>query len=187
MPELLADARLASVGELIRRQRTADARDPAAFTALCDAVRDDNADLMRTIVRLAAEIVSAHRSVLGELARVRAVSEPAAADLAEQLGNLVFGGFLSATGYEHLVDLPRYLTRRADPGGQPAGPCRPETGARWPSSCVARTPTPSSATGSRGAGCPTSSTTSAGCSRNSGSACSRSRCGPRCRCRRSGC
>ena len=37
------------------------------------------------------------------------MSEPAAADLAEQLDNLVFAGFLAATAYEHLVDLPRYL------------------------------------------------------------------------------
>ena len=38
-----------------------------------------------------------------------AVSAAAAADLAEQLGNLVFPGFLAATAYAHLVQLPRYL------------------------------------------------------------------------------
>jgi ATP-dependent helicase HrpA len=47
--------------------------------------------------------------VLTDLPRVEAVSPPAAADLREQLANLVFPGFLAATAYLHLVDLPRYL------------------------------------------------------------------------------
>ena len=34
----------------------------------------------------------------------------AASDVAEQLGNLVFAGFVAATGYQHLVDVPRYLS-----------------------------------------------------------------------------
>jgi ATP-dependent helicase HrpA len=37
------------------------------------------------------------------------VSPAAAADLTEQLGNLVFPGFLTATAYEHITQLPRYL------------------------------------------------------------------------------
>ena len=72
-------------------------------------MRADNPELMRAVVSLAARILTAHRAVAAELARVRTVSEPAAADLAEQLANLVFAGFLSATAYEHLADLPRYL------------------------------------------------------------------------------
>ena len=84
---------------------------------------------MRSVVSLTAEILTAHGAVLAELPRVAAVSEPAASDLAEQLGNLVFAGFLSATSYEHLVDLPRYLqaagtrisTLLAQPGRDRAG------------------------------------------------------------------
>jgi ATP-dependent helicase HrpA len=109
VPALLADARLASVGELIRRAGLPPVHGAAGFRALCDAVRAHNADLMREIVRLASTILSVHRAVLADLSRVAAVSPPAAADLTEQLGNLVFPGFLSATGYEHLVDLPRFL------------------------------------------------------------------------------
>jgi ATP-dependent helicase HrpA len=109
VPALLADARLASVGELIRRAGLPPVREAAGFRALCDAVRAHNAEQMREIVRLAATVLTAHRAVLADLPRVANVSPAAAADLTEQLGNLVFPGFLSATGYEHLVDLPRYL------------------------------------------------------------------------------
>ena len=109
VPALLADARLAAVGELIRRAAPGRVADEPAFRRLCDAVRVDAADLMRTITSLAAEICELHGAaggLLGEVAR----REPAAAeDLTEQLGNLVFRGFLSAAGYERLVDLPRYL------------------------------------------------------------------------------
>ena len=110
IPALLADARLASVGELIRRQPgVAAVRTEAAFSALCDAVRVENPTLMRDIVALTARILTAHGSVVGELPRVRGTSPTAADDLTEQLGNLVFSGFLSATGHDHLIDLPRYL------------------------------------------------------------------------------
>ena len=42
--------------------------------------------------------------------RAAAVAPAAAEDVSEQLGNLVFAGFVAATGYEHLVDVPRYLS-----------------------------------------------------------------------------
>ncbi len=109
VPDLLADARLASVGSLISDAAPADVRDAAAFRVLCDAVRVGNADRMREVVRLAATAFTGHRSVLADLPRVVAVSPAAAADLTEQLANLVFRGFLSATGHAHLGDLPRYL------------------------------------------------------------------------------
>ena len=108
VPQLLADARLASVGELIRRAGMV-VNDEAGFRALCDAVRVDNPELMQFIVRLAAEVLTLHGTVQAELPAVTAISQEAAADLAEQLGNLIFPGFLAATAYSHLVHLPRYL------------------------------------------------------------------------------
>ncbi|HET9646991.1 MAG TPA: ATP-dependent RNA helicase HrpA [Microlunatus sp.] len=110
VPALLADARLASVGELVRRAGGDDVRDPRRFAALCDTVRVDNADLMRSMTRLAAEILLLHQQLLAELPTASRVDPAAADDVAEQVGNLVFSGFLAATPYEHLVDLPRYLT-----------------------------------------------------------------------------
>ena len=109
VPELLADARLASVGELAQRHQTGVVRDAEGFGLLIDAVRADNAELMRTVTGLAAEIIRALGAVTGDLPRVRAVSPDSAEDLHEQLGTLVFPGFLGATAYAHLVDLPRYL------------------------------------------------------------------------------
>jgi ATP-dependent helicase HrpA len=105
---LLADARLAAVGELVRRTGMV-VTDEAEFRTLCDAVRTDNPELMQSIVRLAAEILALHGTVQAELPNVAAISGAAAADLREQLGNLVFRGFLAAAAYPHLIHLPRYL------------------------------------------------------------------------------
>ncbi|SDS34108.1 ATP-dependent helicase HrpA [Friedmanniella luteola] len=109
VPQLLADARLASVGSLVVAAGGTAVRDAAAFQTLCDTVRADNADRMREVVRLASTTLAGWRGVLADLPRVEAVSPPAAADLREQLANLVFPGFLAVTAYPHLVDLPRYL------------------------------------------------------------------------------
>jgi len=109
VPALLADARLASVGELVRRAGGDAVRDEEAFRKLCDAVRVDNADLMRALVTLCSQILNLHAQLLIDLGRVRSGAPGSAADIEEQVGNLVFPGFLAATSYEHLVDLPRYL------------------------------------------------------------------------------
>ncbi|GAA3610687.1 ATP-dependent RNA helicase HrpA [Microlunatus ginsengisoli] len=129
VPALLADARLASVGELIERAGGTSVRTEAAFVALCDTVRVDNAELMRSMVNLTAEILRLHQQLLAELPAVAAVDASAAADVTEQVGNLVFAGFLAATRYRHLVDLPRYLSAarqrlvglRTAPGRERAG------------------------------------------------------------------
>jgi ATP-dependent helicase HrpA len=129
VPALLADARLASVGELIGRAAGEETRTEAGFTALCDTVRVDNADLMRSITGLAAEILRLRDQVLAELPAAARIDPAVADDVAEQAGNLVFAGFLAATPYAHLVDLPRYLTAarqrlitlRANPARDRAG------------------------------------------------------------------
>ncbi len=109
VPALLADARLASVGELIRRFQVSPVRDAAAFSALCDRVRVENADLMRHITALAAEVSRLTGAVQAALPKARPLSEAATADIAEQVRNLVFPGFLGATPYPQLTELPRYL------------------------------------------------------------------------------
>jgi len=109
VPALLADARLASVGELIRRFQVSPVRDASAFSALCERVRVENADLMRDITTLAAEVSRLTGAVRAALPKARPVSEAATADIAEQVRNLVFPGFLGATPYPQLTELPRYL------------------------------------------------------------------------------
>ncbi len=110
VPALLADARLASVGELIRRAGGDDTRDEATFRRLCDTVRVDNADQMRSIVHVVAQTLTLRQRTLALVPRAAALAPAAAEDVSEQLGNLVFAGFVAATGYEHLVDVPRYLS-----------------------------------------------------------------------------
>jgi ATP-dependent helicase HrpA len=110
VPALLADARLASVGELIRRSGGENTRDEASFRRLCDTVRVDNADQMRAVVSVVARTLALRQQVLRTLTRAAVVSPAAAEDVSEQVGNLVFAGFVAATPYEHLVELPRYLT-----------------------------------------------------------------------------
>src|SRR5829696_1005825 len=109
VPALLADARLASVGELIRRSQVSPVRDASAFSVLCERVRVENADLMRDITTLAAEVSRLTGAVRAALPKARPVSEAATADIAEQVRNLVFPGFLGATPYPQLTELPRYL------------------------------------------------------------------------------
>jgi ATP-dependent helicase HrpA len=113
----------------VRRAGGGNVRDEQAFRNLCDAVRVDNADLMRGVVTLCSGILSLHAQLLIDLGRVRPGAPGSASDIEEQVSNLVFPGFLAATSYEHLVDLPRYLkaaqqrTRvlAANPGRDAAG------------------------------------------------------------------
>jgi ATP-dependent helicase HrpA len=115
VPELLADARLAAAGELVRRT-VGDGwsvRDAASFRRLCDTVRAEHAELMRDLVRLVAQILTGWQGVQRDLPAVQTVAPAGADDLREQLATLVFPGFVAGTPYAHLVDLPRYLQAAA--------------------------------------------------------------------------
>ena len=129
VPDLLADARLASVGELVRRAGV-EVRDEPAFRALCDAVRVDNPELMQAVVRLAAEVITTAGAVRADLPAAAAVSPAAAADLTEQLDLLVFPGFLAATAYEHLTAAAALPAGGAAAHRRPA--CQPGPGRRRP-------------------------------------------------------
>ena len=74
VPALLADARLASVGELIRRAGGDDTRDEATFRRLCDTVRVDNADQMRSIVHVVAQTLTLRQRALALVPRAAAVA-----------------------------------------------------------------------------------------------------------------
>ncbi|MCW2810786.1 MAG: hrpA, partial [Friedmanniella sp.] len=129
VPALLADVRLASVGELVRRHQRGPVRTESAFRTLCDDVRADNPELMRGLTSLGAQIFGLHRGCVLDLPALAAASPATAADVTEQLGNLVFDGFLAATPYAHLVDLPRYLQAvRARMTTAAAQPARDKTG-----------------------------------------------------------
>jgi len=97
------------VGELIRRHHGEQTRDQQTFRSLCDLVRADHADRMRSLVNEAATALEIWHHAAAQLDSVRAVDDLAAADLREQLDNLIFAGFLAVTDGERLPDLVRYL------------------------------------------------------------------------------
>lgn len=108
VPELLADARLKSVGDLVARVvDPVDIRDERAFAALCDTVRQDNADHMRHVVAVAAEILRADQQISLALASV--IDPDVRADVTEQRAALVFPGFIAATDDPYYERLPVYL------------------------------------------------------------------------------
>lgn len=108
VPELLADARLKSVGDLVLAAvDPQDVRDEQAFRQLCDTVRQDNPDHMRRVVAIAAEVLRADQQVGLALAGVRAPD--VVADITEQRANLVFPGFIAATDEPSYERLPVYL------------------------------------------------------------------------------
>ena len=110
VPELLADARLKTVDRLSRRGGDpSTVRDGATYEALALAVRERQADEMRAVVATAASVLRGRREVQALLVP----TNPATPDVAEQLENLVFRNFISATvdpWYDHL---PRYLQAMA--------------------------------------------------------------------------
>lgn len=124
VPALLADARLKSVGDLIAGAvDPAEIRDERAFAALCDTVRQDNADHMRRVVAVAAEVLRADQQVSLALASVG--DAEVRADIAEQRANLVFPGFIAATDDPYYQRLPVYLRAIvARLAALPGGPAR---------------------------------------------------------------
>jgi ATP-dependent helicase HrpA len=107
VPELLADARLKAVGDLIDTADGWDTRTEAAFGALCDTVRADLPDRMRSVVATTAEVLRTSQQV--DLALAGVGDAEIRADIIEQRDNLIFPGFLAATGEPWFGELPRYL------------------------------------------------------------------------------
>ena len=110
VPDLLADARLKTVDRLARGfGDPATVRDRTAYDALALAVRERQADEMRAVVTGAASVLRARHEVDALLTP----ANPAAADVREQLANLVFRNFISATADPWYDHLPRYITAMA--------------------------------------------------------------------------
>ncbi len=106
--ELLADARL-KTAEALAGQFAGDlgqVRTKQAFDALALQVRQAQADRMREIVSVAAQVLQTRVEVTGLLERAPASTR---ADVSTQLDNLVFAKFISATPDPWYGHLPRYL------------------------------------------------------------------------------
>jgi ATP-dependent helicase HrpA len=84
--------------------------DEAAFEALQASVRARWASTVSAAVADATRVGSAVRAVRGRLARLtQPVLAPSVADIEHQLANLVYPGFVTATGLAQLAELPRYV------------------------------------------------------------------------------
>ncbi len=108
VPDLLADARLASVGYLI--DTLADPltiRSQEYFLSLKDQVRQDHAENMQRVVGIAAEALRWRQRLALVLETVN--DADVRKDIQEQADNLIFAGFISATPQPWFGQLPRYL------------------------------------------------------------------------------
>ncbi|MBB2913302.1 ATP-dependent helicase HrpA [Streptosporangium becharense] len=81
--------------------------DGPAFTALHDKVRAELFDTTAEVVSRVEDILKVWHTVSTLLADAR--STPAIEDVRDQVGNLVYPGFVTETGHRRLPDLLRYL------------------------------------------------------------------------------
>ncbi len=108
VPDLLADARLAALADLIGRQDPWAVRDQAAFDALVASVRPDQVEATHRVVQVAAEALRALAGVQEGLGAIDPGSETFQ-DVSDQVADLVFPGFLHVIGPAWLPRLPVWL------------------------------------------------------------------------------
>ena len=104
---LVADCSQAAVDRLVGDELPFD---EAAFRALFDRVRADLIDTVFAVTRLVEQVLSRAAEVRRRLkGSVSLAMAPALSDVKAHLEQLVFPGFVAATGWERLQHLPRYL------------------------------------------------------------------------------
>ena len=109
VPDLLADAWLKASGQLLERHGGAEAvRDEQAYRRVADLVRADCARATQDAVRVAVQTLAIQAEVAAALARLGA-DDPVRVDVSEQLSNLTFRNFISATPDPWFARLPAYL------------------------------------------------------------------------------
>ena len=119
--DLLNDCAGAAVDRLVAGAG-GPAWDAEGFQALRDAVRGDLVDTVAEVVDRVRRALAALHTVEQRVSRMSSMDTLAAlTDVKGQLTGLVYPGFVTATGWTHLGDLPRYLAaveRRLDRLGQ---------------------------------------------------------------------
>ncbi|MFD0821143.1 ATP-dependent RNA helicase HrpA, partial [Micromonospora zhanjiangensis] len=115
--DLLDDAAGAAVDKLVA-EAGGPAWDAEGFAALLDRVRADQADTVVQVVDRVRQVLASAYAVEQRLGRTTSLTLVAAlADIRRQLGELVYRGFVTESGWTALGDLPRYLAaieRRLD-------------------------------------------------------------------------
>jgi ATP-dependent helicase HrpA len=107
--ELLEDCADCAVDRLVA-EAGGPAWDEEAFGKLRDAVRPRLVDAMLDVVRHVQPVLTTAYAIDRRLAAPAIPALlPALTDIRAQLSALVYPGFVTATGWQHLPDLPRYL------------------------------------------------------------------------------
>ncbi|MGI5217370.1 ATP-dependent RNA helicase HrpA [Nocardia sp. CA-290969] len=108
---LVEDCRAAAADQLIAAAG-GPVRDPDRFDRLVAAIRPKFNDVVARLVRLLVPVLAAAHEVSAALPGVR--ESDIAADVRDQLADLVFDGFVSEWGPGRLRELPRYLRGAAE-------------------------------------------------------------------------
>lgn len=110
VPDLLADAWLKASHQLLLAvaDDPATVRDPDTFRKVADAVRQDAAPRTQAVTKVAAQTLATRAEVEREL-QAFDPADPLRMDVTEQLGNLTFNLFISATPDPWYERLPVYL------------------------------------------------------------------------------
>ncbi|MGP7813155.1 ATP-dependent RNA helicase HrpA [Glutamicibacter soli] len=104
---LISDCTMAAVDKLVPEQLPMDR---AAFEALFVVVRAEQIDTVFSITAVVAKVFAAATRISKELKATRSLAMYAAiTDIRSQLEQLIYPGFIAATGAAHLLRLPRYL------------------------------------------------------------------------------
>ncbi|HEX3647139.1 MAG TPA: ATP-dependent RNA helicase HrpA, partial [Pseudonocardiaceae bacterium] len=107
--DLLDDCVLAAVDHLMA-QHGGPAWHEAGFAALREAVRAGLGETTFRVVDLVRQVLVARQEARSRLADMPSFTPASSlADVLAQLGALVYQGFVTDTGVEHLADLVRYL------------------------------------------------------------------------------
>jgi len=106
--DLIADARLAAVSDLIDAAESWQIRDPDSFDTLIDRLRLDQVEATHQLVLLATDVLTQWITLSHELTHLPA-GTLLRADLTGQLDNLIFNGFLSDMPERWRLRVPVWL------------------------------------------------------------------------------
>ncbi|MGP5663868.1 ATP-dependent RNA helicase HrpA [Glutamicibacter arilaitensis] len=105
--KLIADCTMAAVDQLVPEKLPMNR---AEFEALFEAVRAEQIDTVFTITAIVAKVFGSSTRINKDLKSTNSLAMFAAVtDIRSQLEQLIYPGFIAATGAAHLMRLPRYV------------------------------------------------------------------------------
>ncbi|WP_347039801.1 DUF3418 domain-containing protein [Glutamicibacter halophytocola] len=105
--KLIADCTMAAVDQLVPESPPMNR---AGFEALFEAVRAEQIDTIFTITAIVAKVFGASTRINKDLKSTKSLAMFAAVtDIRSQLEQLIYPGFIAATGAANLMRLPRYV------------------------------------------------------------------------------